>query len=67
MTVFLKTQWKFQDFTSTQILREIKFWLKIEIEKTVILTILAALNVSFLAIFDISKYEISKILKRKSL
>ena len=55
------------DFTSTQILREIKFWLKIEIEKTVILTILAALNVSFLAIFDISKYEISKILKRKSL
>ena len=45
--------WKFQDFSATHILREINFGC-CEAKKTAILTIRAALNLEFLATFDIS-------------
>ena len=49
--------WKFQNFSATQILREINLG-HFEEPKTAILTILAALNFGILAIFDIFKSEI---------
>ena len=48
--------WKFQDFSLTQISREINFG-DFEAPKTAILTIWAALNFEFLGIFDIFKRE----------
>ena len=53
------TVWKFQNFTATHILREINFG-HIEVPKTAILNILAALNFEFLEIIDIFKGEISQ-------
>ena len=60
------TMWKFQDFFTTQILREINFG-DFEAPKTVILTIRAGLNFEFLQIFDISKSEIFLKIKIQSL
>ena len=51
--------WKFQDFSATQILREINVG-HFEAPKTAILTIWAALNFEFVDIFDIFKREIAK-------
>ena len=49
--------WKYQDFSATQILREINFG-HFEATKTAILTIWVVLNFEFLGIFDIVKREI---------
>ena len=43
--------WNYQDFSATQILREIDF-ANFEALKTAILTIWAALNFEFLGIYD---------------
>ena len=51
--------WKFQDFSATQILREINYG-HFEAPKTAILTIWAALNFESLNIFDIFKCVIPK-------
>ena len=51
--------WKFQDFSATQILREINFGHS-EAPKTAILTFWVALNFEFLGFFDIFKCEIPK-------
>ena len=51
--------WKFQDFSATQILREIILG-HFEGPKTAILTIRAALNFEFLDVFDIFKCKIPK-------
>ena len=48
---------KFQDFSATQILREINFW-SFWIPKAAFLTILAVLHFEILALFDIFKCEI---------
>ena len=53
----MSTEWKFQEFSATQILREIIFG-HFQAQKTAILTILAALNYEFLGIWDIFKCEI---------
>ena len=60
------TMWKFQDFSASQILREINFG-PIEDPKTAILTIWAALNYKILDIFDIFKFEIFIKIKIQSL
>ena len=54
--------WKFQDFPSTQISREVNFG-HFKAPKIAILTILAALKFDFLEIFDISKNQNSKVPK----
>ena len=51
--------WKFQDSSAIQISREINFG-RFEAQKTDILTLWAALNFTFLDIFVIFKFEISK-------
>ena len=51
--------WKVQNFSTTQILREINFD-HLEAQKTAILTKRSALNFEFLDIFDIFKSEIPK-------
>ena len=56
--------WKFQDFSATQILREINVG-HFEPPKIAILTISAALNFEFLYIFDIFKRKIQKKIKSK--
>ena len=64
------TMWKFQDFSTTQILREINFG-HFEAQKTAIWTIWAALDFEFLGtltlsnvkFFQKSKFEASKIVK----
>ena len=53
------TVWKLQNFSATEILREINFG-HVEVSKTAIWTIYPALNFEFLAIFDIFKREIPK-------
>ena len=67
--------WKFQDFSATQILREINFG-HLDAPNTAILTIWPVLNLEFVRIFDISKSENfsksknsnpSKLLKRQFL
>ena len=58
--------WKFQDLSAIQILREINFG-HFEASKTAILTIWAALNLEFLDVFDILKYEIPKNIKTSRL
>ena len=55
----VSTVWKLQDFSVTQILREINFG-HVEHTKTAILNIWAALNLKFLDIFDFVKCEIPK-------
>ena len=52
------TMWKFQDFSATQILREINFC-HFEAPEIAILTIWAALNFEFLETLGIFKCEIS--------
>ena len=60
------TMWKFQDFSATQILREINFG-HFEAPKTAILTIWAPLDFKFLGTSDIFKCEISQKFKIQSL
>ena len=52
--------WKFQDFSTTQNLREINFG-HFETPKTAILSIWAALNFEFFGIFDTFKREMREI------
>ena len=54
--------WKFQDFSATQILREINFG-HFEASKTANLIIWSAMNFEFLDIFDIFKIQSLKIVK----
>ena len=54
--------WKFQDFSATQILREINFG-HFEVSKTANLIIWSAMNFEFLDIFDIFKIQSLKIVK----
>ena len=56
---------KIQDFSATQILREINFG-HFEAPKTAILTIWAALNFEFVGIFDIFKCEMFQNIKIQS-
>ena len=49
--------WKFHEFAATHILREINFG-HFDTPKAAILTISAAVNLEFLATFDISKCDI---------
>ena len=53
------TMWIFQDYSDTQILREINFS-HFEAQKTAILTKWAAVNFEFLNISDIFKREIQE-------
>ena len=52
--------WKFQDFSTTQNLREINFG-HFETPKTAILSIWVALNFEFFGIFDTFKREMREI------
>ena len=54
---------KVQDFSATQILREINFG-HFEVPKTAILTILAPLNYELLGISDVFKCEIGEIVMK---
>ena len=58
--------WKFQDFTVTQILRELNMAM-FKPQKSAILSILAAGNFGFIGIFDIFKCENYQKIKIQSL
>ena len=58
--------WKFQDFSATQILREINFG-HFEVSIIAICTIWAALNFEFLVFYDDFIYEIFPRIKIQSL
>ena len=51
--------WEFQDFSATQILREINFG-HFEAQETAVLTLRAALNFEVLGTFDVFKCEMPK-------
>ena len=60
------TMWKFQDFSATQILREINFG-HFEAPKNASLTILVALNFRFFEIHKVSKIANFDLLKAAKL